>query len=120
MSTPRFVLSCLTFPCPLSSCQRTQFFPYPLPLFYCLFQVRYDYDQAMLCHPDAYLYDQDAYIYAKITISAQEPLCLQVYLYSREASGKFDFRVFYSLSLRPTLAVPMPVVYFHSTHHSDA
>ena len=94
VATPRFVFSCLIFPCPLSPCQRTQFPSYPLPLFYCPFQVRYIYDQAMLCHPDAYFYDQDANIYAKITISTQEPLCLQAYLYSREAFGKFDFRVF--------------------------
>ena len=37
---------------------------------------------------------QDAYSYAKTTISTPEPLCLPVYIYSREAFGTFDFRVF--------------------------
>ena len=58
--------------CHLSSCLRTQVSLYPLPFFYCPFQVRYVYDQALLCHQDAYtyaqdkcIYDQDAYIYAQ-------------------------------------------------------
>ncbi|CAM9807360.1 unnamed protein product, partial [Ascophyllum nodosum] len=48
----------------------------------------------------------------------RSPLCLPVYIYSREAFGTFDFRVFYSLSLRLTLAVSTPVVSFRSTLYS--
>ena len=82
--------------------------------------------EILLCHQDAYVYAHDRAFKTetlisttKTTISTPKSLCLQVYIYSREASGNSDFRVFIVfLSLRLTLAVSTLVVSFRSTHHS--
>ena len=82
--------------------------------------------EILLCHQDAYVYTHDRAFQTetlisttKTTIFTPKSLCLQVYIYSREASENFDFRVFIVfLSLRLTLAVSTLVVSFSSTHHS--
>ena len=57
--------------------------------------------EILLCHQDAYAYAPDRAFQVetlisttKTIISTPKSLCLQVYIYSREASGNFDFRVF--------------------------
>ena len=81
------VLSCLTSPCHPSPRLRTQDPCIPPPFFHCLLRTAMSTAKILFVH-------QDAYSYAKTTISTPEPLCLLVYIYSREAFGTFDFRVF--------------------------
>ena len=85
--------------------------------------------EILLCHQDAYAYAPDRAFQAetlisttKTTISTPKSLCLQVYIYSREAFGKFRLPCFHSncLGLRLTLAVSTLVVYSRRTHHSVA
>ena len=56
----------------------------------------------------------------KTTISTPEPIMPTRYKFISTAArlSGISTSVFYSLRLRLTLAVSMPVVYFLSTHHS--
>ena len=82
MSTPRFVLSCLTSTCQPSSRLRTHAPLYSFP-FSIAPQVRYIHDRDSPVPPrrlclrsrqsipgrDAYIYDQDHYIYTEVIMS---------------------------------------------------
>ena len=101
MSTPRFVLSCLTSTCPSSSRLRTQVPLFSSPFFLLPLRSAISMTKILLCHPDASVYAHDRAFKTetlistpKTTISTPKSLCLQIYIYSRKAFGKFDFRVF--------------------------
>ena len=105
------VLSCLTSPCHPSPRLRTQDPCTPPPFFYCLLRTAMSTAKILFVH-------QDAYSYAKTTISTPEPIMpTSLYLQPR---GFRDIRLpcFYHLSLRLTLAVSTPVVSFRSTPYS--
>ena len=81
--------------------------PVLLP-YYCLLRTAMSTTKILLRHQDAYVDVQDKPIHRSILCLRsrrlylrprplylhRSPLCLQVYIYSREAFGKFDFRVF--------------------------
>ena len=125
MSTPRFVLSCLTSPCHPSFRLRTQVPLYsspfsiassgPLylrPRFYCA-------TKTLISTLKTSAFKTETLISTpKTTISTPESLMpTSLYLQPR---GFREIRLpcFHSLSLRLTLAVSTLVVSFHSTHHS--
>ena len=75
--------------------------PVLLPLFLLPLRSAISTTEIPLCHQDAYAYAPDGAFQAetlisttKTNISAPKSLRLLVYIYSREASGNFDFRVF--------------------------
>ena len=99
MSTPRFVLPCLTSTCPPSSRLRTHAPLYSFPFFYCPSGPLYPRDSPVpprrLClRPDGAFQAETLISTTKTNISTPKSLRLLVYIYSREASGNFDFRVF--------------------------
>ena len=131
MSTPRFVLSCLTSLCHPSSYLRTQdpLYSSPLPIafsgplclrprFYCATKTLMSTSKINI-YAGVIMSKTTTLIFTpKTTISTPESIMpTSLYLQPR---GFREIRLpcFYSLRLRLTLAVSTPVVSFRSTHHS--
>ena len=132
ISTPRFVLSCLTSPCHPSSCLRTQdpLHSSPLPIAFsgplCLRPRFYCATKTLMSTSKINIYagvvimpkTKTLVSTPKTTISTPESIVpTSLYLQPR-GFREIQLPCFYSLSLRLTLAVSTSVVSFRSTHHS--
>ena len=124
MSTPRFVLSCLTIPCHSSSRLHTQVPLYSSPFSIassgplCLRPRFYCATKTLISTLKTSAFKTETLISTpKTTISTPESIMpTSLYLQPR---GFREIRLpcFHSLSLRLTLAVSTLVVSFRSTHH---